>query len=140
MAENWFIIHVKYPLQNRATITVGKKNMRDIIKRPKVNLGHLMLINKTLKMRNTNIFCSDLSTPMTRSIYQGTVFNDTCGTCAVDVDFLAVCLQFISPCVHQGMHVIFPSLSFVCLYTLHTLQIFMKQNKILLDFFWLSFS
>lgn len=45
--------------------------MRDIIKRPKVNLGHLMLINKTLKMRNTNIYCSDLSTPMTRSIYQG---------------------------------------------------------------------
>lgn len=45
--------------------------MRDIIKRPKVNLGHLVLINKTLKMRNTNIFCSDLSTPMTRSIYQG---------------------------------------------------------------------
>lgn len=114
--------------------------MRDIIKRPKVNLGHLVLINKTLKMRNTNIFCSDLSTPhdslhLSRGWIACTVFNDTCGTCAVDVDFLAVCLQFISPCVHQGMHVIFPSLSFVCLYTLHTLQIFMKQYKILLDFF-----
>lgn len=120
--------------------------MKDIIKRPKVNLGHLVLINKTLKMRNTNIFCSDLSTPMTRSIYQGGKLLARFLTTRAErvpltsLTFLAVCLQFISPCVHQGMHVIFPSLSFVCLYTLHTLQIFMKQNKILLDFFWLSFS
>lgn len=118
--------------------------MRDIIKRPKVNLGHLVLINKTLKMRNTNIFCSDLSTPITRSIYQGgkllaRFLTTRAERAPLTSIFLAVCLQFISPCVHQGMHVIFPSLSFVCLYTLHTLQIFMKQNKILLDFFLVIF-
>lgn len=35
--------------------------MRDIIKRFKVNLGYLVLINKMFKMRNINIFCFDLS-------------------------------------------------------------------------------
>lgn len=118
--------------------------MRDIIKRPKVNLGHLMLINKTLKMRNTNIFCSDLSTPMTRSIYQGgkllARFLTTRAERAPLTSISLLCVYSLSRrVVHQGMHVIFPSLSFVCLYTLHTLQSFMKQNKILLDFFLVIF-
>lgn len=43
--------------------------MRDIIKRFKVNLGYLVLINKMFKMRNINIFCFDLSIFMICFIY-----------------------------------------------------------------------